>query len=107
MRGAHGSGGRGGRSSPRAAPAPGGRVSCTPTGLGSRVGADNWPPDPLADWWGLADGGDRLVQPYAWVAWRAPAGAGAFGTGAGRVRALLAARRWRVWDFIGSLLEPG
>jgi len=75
--------------------------------LGSRVGADNWPPDPLADWWGLADGGDRLVQPYAWVAWRAPAGAGAFGTGAGRVRALLAARRWRVWDFIGSLLEPG
>ncbi len=61
--------------------------------LGSHLGADNWPPDLLDDWWGLADGGDRLVQPHAWVVRAAPTGAGAFEAGAGHVRALLAARR--------------
>jgi len=74
--------------------------------LGSRVGADYLPADPLDDWWGLADGGDRLMQPHAWVVREAPTGAGAFEAGAGHVRALLAARRWRVWGFIDALLEP-
>jgi len=75
--------------------------------LGSRLGADCWPADPLADWWGLADGGDRLMQPYAWVMRAAPTGAGTFEASAGHVRALLAARRWRVWGFFDALLEPG
>ena len=74
--------------------------------LGSRLGADHWPADPLDDWWGLADGGDRLVRPHAWVVRESLSGAGAFGADAGHVRALLAARRWRLWDFIDSLLEP-
>lgn len=74
--------------------------------LGSRLGATRWPADPLADWWGPADGDDRLVQPHAWVARHTVTGAEVFGASAGHVRALLASRRWRVWDFSGSLLEP-